>query len=120
MDENLDLLNKARASFSRLVIEVGIQYLQAFPQTCLDEFLDTFMPPINDIRLILKNEHARLKRKKKVELKLQQKMNQGVGRLLGNGSSCALHESVFSLFFLFRIKLSNKQFQQQYVVVPVT
>lgn len=64
MDENFDFLNEARIVFSELLILIGFQQLGIFPDADVDEFLETFLPPRNDILEILKSEQARLKKKK--------------------------------------------------------
>jgi hypothetical protein len=65
MDENLDFLNEARIVFSQLLIHIGFQQLQIFPQADPEEFLDTFFPPRNDILEMLCEEQSRLKKKKR-------------------------------------------------------
>lgn len=71
MDEHFDFLSEARVVFSELLIHIGFQQLQIFPQADLAEFLDTFIPPRDDILEILRGEQARLAKKKKIKLKSQ-------------------------------------------------
>jgi hypothetical protein len=79
MDENLDFLNKARVIFSELLIHIGCQQLEIFPQADPAEFLETFLPPRNDIFEILLDEQARLKKKQQRsrEMKIKTKTNRG-------------------------------------------
>lgn len=60
MDENLDFLNRARITLSELIIQVGFDYLAAYPEVDVEEFVDTFFPPRDDIVGILKKEQIRL------------------------------------------------------------
>lgn len=84
MDQNLDFLADARENYSQLMIEIGSQYLKIFPQANPEEFLETFMPPHNDILMILKREKARIKKKKRLrELKLHRELNKILGRFKG-------------------------------------
>ena len=65
MDENIDFLNEARIAFSELLIHIAFQHLQIHPQASIEEFLDTFLPPRDDIFEILLNEQLQLEKKKK-------------------------------------------------------
>jgi hypothetical protein len=67
MDEHFDFLNEARVVFSELLIHVAFQHFRIFPESDVGEFLDTFLPPHDDILEILLGEQARLKKKKKNE-----------------------------------------------------
>lgn len=101
MDKNLDLLNKARATFSCLVIEVGIQYLQALPRANLDEFIATFMPSLDGIRSILKKEKLRLKSERNEKLKFQRKVNQTLGWFCNVGQIVPFMNQSFHCFLFF-------------------
>lgn len=64
MEQNLDFLSEVRKTYSNLLIEIGFQYLKCYSHACPEEFLETFMPPRDDILTILKREKARIKKKK--------------------------------------------------------
>lgn len=80
MDRNLNSLCKARETYSKLIIEIGCEYLRKFPHACPEELLDSVMPPRDELLAIFKMEKARLKKKNRLrELKLQRKMSQSLG-----------------------------------------
>lgn len=76
MDENLDFLNEARLVFSELLINIGFEQLKIFPQSSPAEFLDTFLPPRDDILEILLGEQARLMKITCLR-EIKMKMNRG-------------------------------------------
>jgi hypothetical protein len=74
MDEHFDFLNEARVIFSELVIHIALQQLRISPESDVEEFLDTFLPPRDDILEILLCERARLKKKKNEATKSGRKL----------------------------------------------
>ncbi|CRK93479.1 CLUMA_CG007015, isoform A [Clunio marinus] len=76
MEDNLEFLNKARLTFSKVIIEIGLQYLSIFPHNDLEEFLEIYMPPFNDIHDILKEAQIRIKKRpSKHKIKKKQASN---------------------------------------------
>lgn len=63
MERNLDLLNKTRINYSKLLIEIGMQYLKLVPHADPQEFLDVFLPSYDDNLAILRKEQIRLENK---------------------------------------------------------
>lgn len=98
MEENLDSLNKARLRFSQLMIEIGMQYVASFPWAEVEEFVDTYIPPRNEILSILRQEKHKLKRKKSLmKLKARRQLN----------FQLALTQFNFFLFLLILVLKSN-------------
>lgn len=64
MEKNLKLLDKARINYSSLIVQVGIQYLSAFPDADPEQFVESFVPSNREILAVLMSERAKLKNKK--------------------------------------------------------
>lgn len=76
MERNLDLLNKTRINYSKLLIEIGMQYLKIIPCADPEEFLYTFLPSYKDIFEILKGEQMRLEKKKRLRIQKSRVLSQ--------------------------------------------
>lgn len=100
MEKNLEFLNQARVTFSELLIQIGIEQLNECPLASPEEFVDTFMPPYDDILMILKKEHSRVKNKKRLkEIKMQRQRR---GRLKSFDLCCTELTKLFLFSFRFR------------------
>lgn len=74
MEDNLEFLNKARSTYSQLMVEVGLQYMEEFPQADPEEFVETFLPPREGILESLTKERTRIESKKRLkQLKIKRK-----------------------------------------------
>lgn len=59
MENNLNILNEIRMKYSEFLIEVGMQSIEMFPDINLNEFVDNYLPPREDVLEILIKEKAK-------------------------------------------------------------
>lgn len=71
MEEKLNSLNKIRVNYSKLLVQVGIQYLQDHPDNNPNEFVATYFPPAKTVHKILKKQwHENIRNHKRSELNI--------------------------------------------------
>lgn len=49
MENNLNFLNKIRIKYSQLFVENGLQWIESFPHSDPQQFVDYYFPPRDSI-----------------------------------------------------------------------
>lgn len=79
MEEKLNFLNKIRINYSKLLVEIGIQYLEEHPDNNPTEFIATYFPPHRTVHKILKekwNANQRNQKSNELKMALNKKLEQ--------------------------------------------
>lgn len=61
MEDNLDFLSEILITYSNVLLEIGLQWIELYPNCDPEEFLDEYLPSRTLILDILKTEHTKIK-----------------------------------------------------------